>query len=47
MPNLIIQGLNMSNINKEEMDNQDKIKKGGYFDLLFDKHNHKVVECTN
>lgn len=44
---LIIQGINISNVNKEEMDNHGRIKKKGYSNLLFDKHNHEVVGCNN
>lgn len=46
---LIIQGLNLSNINKEEIDSHDNIRKGGKINLLFNKHNHmhEVVGCTN
>lgn len=45
---LIIQGINISNRNKEEMDNHGRIKKKkGYSNLLFDKHNHEVVGCNN
>lgn len=44
---LIIQDINISNVNKEEMDNHGIIQKEGYYNLLFDKHNHDVVGCNN
>lgn len=44
---LIIQGINVPNINKEEMDNHGIIRKEGYSNLLFDKHNLEVVGCIN
>lgn len=44
---LFIEGLRVSNIDKEEMDNYSKIRKGGNSNLLFVKHNYEVVGCTN
>lgn len=44
---LILQDINISNVNKEEMDNHGIIQKEGYSNLLFDKHNHDVVGCNN
>lgn len=43
----IIQGIIVSNINEEEMDNHGRTRIEGYSNLIFDKHNHEVVECIN
>lgn len=43
---LIIQGIIVSNINKEEMDNDGRIRIEDYSKLLFDNDNHKVVGFT-
>lgn len=44
---LIIQGIIVSNINKEEMDNHGRTRIEGYSNLILDKNNHEVVECIN
>lgn len=44
---LIIQGIIVSNINEEEMNNHGRTRIEGYSNLIFDKHNHEVVECIN